>query len=107
TTDTGTGASGIRSWEKTQHKALASAVLTGGKSPGWVNTGIKLVANAILGYIGMIFLNPGLALGLFDDQVEDVILAFGRADLARLRSKMGRDAYGEYWESSGQNGFSP
>ncbi|GAA4809656.1 hypothetical protein [Tomitella cavernea] len=107
TTATGTGQSGIVKWRKTQHKAIASAILTGGKSPGWVNTGVKLIANAILGYIGMIFLNPGLALGIFDEQIEDVILAFARADLTNLRDEMGRDAYGEYWESSGQNGFSP
>jgi len=40
-----------------------------------VAVGLKLLVNAALGYIGAIFGNPGLALGIFDSQVEDVVLA--------------------------------
>lgn len=103
-----TGRTGIRSWESTVHKALAGAVVTGGHSPDWVNAGLKLLANAILGYIGAIFGNPGLALGIFDSQIEDVVLAFHRVANPIRQAKMGirGPGYGEYWESTGGTGFS-
>lgn len=101
-----TGLSGISEWQATVHKALAGAIVTGGHSPDWVNAGMKLLANAILGYIGLIFGNPGLTLGIFDSQVEDVVLAFHRVPNPLRMAKMGRNAYGEYWESSGGTGFS-
>lgn len=102
----GSGAVGVRSMKRRVHKALGSAILTGGKSPGWVNSGIKMLVNAALGWIGMIFLNPGLTLGLLDDQVENVILAFARWGFDDRGEKMGRDRYGEVWEPSGGTGFS-
>ncbi|MDZ4234912.1 MAG: hypothetical protein U1C73_14415 [Dietzia sp.] len=102
----GSGAVGVRSMNRRVHKALGSAILTGGKSPGWVNTGIKMLVNAALGWIGMIFLTPGLTLGLLDDQVEDVILAFARWNFTDRGEKMGRDRYGDVWEPSGGTGFS-
>lgn len=102
----GSGQVGVKSWKRTVHKALGAAILTGGKSPGWVNTGIKTLVNAALGWIGMIFLNPGLTLGLLDDQVEDVVLAFWRHQFGDRAEAMGRDRYGEVWETSGSTGFS-
>lgn len=102
----GSGQVGVKSWKRTVHKALGSAILTGGKSPGWVNSGIKMLVNAALGWIGMIFLNPGLTLGVLDDQVEDVVLAFWRHRFGKRQDTMGRDAYGEVWETSGSTGFS-
>ncbi|WP_282775865.1 hypothetical protein [Nocardia sp. CC201C] len=103
-----TGVSGIGQWQATVHKALAAAIVTGGHSPDWVNTGLKLLANAILGYIGAIFGNPGLTLGIFDSQLEDVVLAFHRVGNPIRFAQMGirGPAYGEYWESTGGTGFS-
>lgn len=103
-----TGLSGIGEWQATVHKALAGAIVTGGHSPDWVNTGLKLLANGILGYIGAIFGNPGLTLGILDSQVEDVVLAFHRVGNPVRFSAMGirGPAYGEYWESSGGTGAS-
>jgi hypothetical protein len=103
-----TGVSGISEWQATVHKALAGAIVTGGHSPDWVNTGLKLLANAILGYIGAIFGNPGLTLGIFDSQLEDVVLAFHRVGNPIRFSQMGirGPAYGEYWESTGGTGAS-
>ncbi|MGY4103408.1 Gp37-like protein [Nocardia sp. R16R-3T] len=103
-----TGLSGIGEWQATVHKALAGAIVTGGHSPDWVNTGLKLLANAILGYIGAIFGNPGLTLGILDSQVEDVVLAFHRVGNPIRFAQMGirGPAYGEYWESSGGTGAS-
>lgn len=100
----GTGTSGITSWERTVHKALAKAIITGGKSPGWVNTGMKLIANAILGYIGLLFGNPGLTLGLLDEQVENVVLAWARSENRSRSRGMGSDPYLEHYEAA-DNGF--
>ena len=101
----GSGQVGVKSWRRTVHKALGDTILTGGKSPGWLNSGIKMLVNAALGWIGMIFLNPGLTLGILDDQVEDVVLAFARWPFLD-RGVAGRDRYGEVWETSGATGFS-
>lgn len=101
-----TGLSGISSWKMTIHKPLAGSVVTGGRSPSWVNSGIKLLLNAVLGYLGMLFGNPGLALGIFDKQVEDVVLAFHKTAHNVRQGKMGRNQYGEHWENTGGTGFS-
>lgn len=101
-----TGLSGISSWEMNIHKALAGAIITGGKSPGWVNSGIKLILNAVLGYLGLIFGNPALGIGIFEKYVEDVILAFHRVGLSNRQALMGRGQYGEHWEPVSGTGFS-
>lgn len=87
-------------------KPKAYQVVHGGKSPGWVNSSIKLGMNALLGYLGAIIGNPGLALGIFDKQVEDVVLAFGAGKSDRRREAMGRRPYHEHWQAGGDVGFS-
>ncbi|GGG03878.1 hypothetical protein GCM10007304_17530 [Rhodococcoides trifolii] len=103
-----TGATGISSWERHRIKSNASIVITGGHSPDWVNTGLKLLVNGILGYIGAMFGNPGLTLGIFDSQIEDVVLAFHRVGNPIKQAKMGLRGppLGEVFESSGGTGFS-
>lgn len=87
-------------------KPKAYQVVHGGKSPGWVNSSIKLGMNALLGYLGAMIGNPGLALGVFDKQVEDVVLAFGAGKSDRRRDAMGRRPYHEHWQAGGEVGFS-
>lgn len=101
-----TGLTGIQAYEMTIHKCLAGSVVTGGKSPQWVNAGIKLLLNGVLGYLGMLFGNPGLALGIFDSQVEDVVLAFHKVSNPIRQAEMGSNAYGEHWENDQGTGFS-
>lgn len=101
-----TGLTGIQTWDMTIHKALASTVVTGGKSPQWVNGAIKLLLNGVLGYLGMLFGNPALALGIFDSQVEDVFLAFHRVENLQRQARMGYNNYGEHWENDQGTGFS-
>lgn len=103
------GISGVQSVKMTRHKATASSIVTGGHSPDWVNAGIKLLMNAALGYLGQLIGNPALGLGIFEGQVEDVILAFHRVPNPIRMEKMGiwGPAYGEYFETSGSKGFSP
>lgn len=103
-----TGKTGISSWRRATRKATAGVIVTGGHSPDWVNTGLKLLVNAVLGYIGLIFGNPGLALGVFDSQIEDVVLAFHRVANPIRQSNMGirGPGFGEHFESTGGTGFS-
>ena len=103
-----TGKTGISTWRRVTRKLTATAIVTGGHSPDWVNTGLKLLVNAALGYIGAIFGNPGLALGIFDSQVEDVVLAFHRVANPIWQAKAGirGPAFGERFESTGGTGFS-
>lgn len=95
----------ISSSEMTIHKAMAYAMVTGGKSPQWVNSAAKLAANAALGYLGAAIGNPGLALGVFDFLVEDVLLAFHRISNTLLKEKMGPDADPEAWVQGPGVGF--
>lgn len=81
----------------TLHKALAYAMVTGGKSPQWVNSLAKLAANAALGWLGTLVGNSGLALGVFDFLVEDTILAFHRIPNPVRAQMMGPDAHWEHW----------
>jgi len=93
------------STEMTIHKVMAYAMVTGGRSPQWVNSAAKLAANAALGYLGMAIGNPGLALGVFDFLVEDVLLAFHRASNVWLKEEVGPDAYFEAWVQGPGVGF--
>lgn len=103
-----TGRSGIGEWQWTVHKALAGAIVTGGHSPDWVNAGLKLIANAILGYIGAMFGNAGLGLGILDSVIEDVVLAFHRMANPIRQNRMGirGPGWGEEWEPTGGTGAS-
>jgi hypothetical protein len=102
------GKSGISSWRRTTHKATAGAIVTGGHSPDYINSGLKLLVNAVLGYIGAIFANPALGIGIFDSQITDVVLAFHRVTNPRKIAAMGirGPSFGEHWEASGGTGFS-
>ncbi|MFF1531494.1 hypothetical protein, partial [Cellulomonas sp. NPDC058312] len=58
------------------HKPMASRATVGGKSPGWVNKAAVAASNALLGYLGLAIGIPGLAIGIFEDEVKDVAMAF-------------------------------
>ncbi|HEY9314642.1 hypothetical protein [Williamsia sp.] len=95
----------VSSSTMTIHKALAYAMVSGGKSPQWVNSVAKLAANAALGYLGAAIGNSGLALGVFDFLLEDTILAFHRMPNLPRKAKMGPDAYWEHWVQGPGVGF--
>ncbi|MGC5027469.1 hypothetical protein ACLQ3K_22195 [Tsukamurella sp. DT100] len=102
------GISGVKSKATTIHKASASAVVTGGKSPQWVNSGLKLLLNATLGYLGQVIGNPNIFVDIVYPQVEDVILAFDRIPNPFRQTRMGLNGppFGEVWEATGGTGFS-
>ncbi|UVF61657.1 minor tail protein [Gordonia phage APunk] len=101
------GQGSVENYRAITNKATASSIVTGGKSPDWVNSGIKLLLNAALGYLGMLIGNPALGLGIFEGQVTDVVLAFHRIPNPVRIQKMGEwgPPFGEYWESTGSNGM--
>ncbi|QKY78483.1 minor tail protein [Gordonia phage Tardus] len=101
------GQGSVENYRAITNKATASSIVTGGKSPDWVNAGVKLLLNAALGYLGMLIGNPALGLGIFEGQVTDVILAFHRIPNPVRVQKMGEwgPPFGEYWESTGSNGM--
>ncbi|MEV0294535.1 phage tail protein [Nocardia sp. NPDC050710] len=60
--------SGIGPSEVALHKPLATDVIIGGRSPGWVNAGIELAIKGLLSLIGLDWLYRG--------QLDDVFLAW-------------------------------
>lgn len=102
------GISALQRWKMRRYKATGSSIVTGGHSPDYINAGLKLLLNGVLGYLGQLIGNPGLALGIFDSQVEDVVLAFHRVHNPARAAKMGLRGppFGEVWESTGGTGFS-
>lgn len=59
-----------------KYKPRASRATVGGKSPGWVNKAAVAASNALLGYLGLAIGIPGLAIGIFEDEVTNIIMAF-------------------------------
>ncbi|NKU21754.1 hypothetical protein GS907_24650 [Rhodococcus hoagii] len=62
--------------ESITHKPMASRATVGGKSPNWVNKAAVAASNALLGMLGMAIGLPGLAIGIFEDEVKNVAMAF-------------------------------
>lgn len=102
------GISAIESRMTTIRKATASAILTGGRSPQWVNSGIKLLLNATLGYVGQLIGNPNIFVDLVYPQLENVFLAYDRVPNPLRQQRMGVQGppFGELWSASGGTGFS-
>lgn len=98
------GFSGVPGAGMEIQKPRAWQITHGGKSPGWVNSGIKLGVNSALGNIGRLIGLPGLS-GSLDHQIEDVVLAFAVGRSERRRRATGRFAPPETFIASG-NGFS-
>lgn len=67
--------SGIGSAEIALHKPIATRVIVGGRSPGWMNAGIEIVMKNALAWLGLLIGLPGLD-SLYQGQLDDVFLAF-------------------------------
>ncbi|OZE35599.1 MULTISPECIES: hypothetical protein [unclassified Rhodococcus (in: high G+C Gram-positive bacteria)] len=90
--------------EEVTHIPLATRATVGGKSPDWLNQAIVTGANLLLGVIssaaGSVIPGfPVLQLGIFEDQVKDVVMAFHSQEDLRLAREAGpwrfREAFGE------------
>lgn len=90
--------------EEVTHIPLATRATVGGKSPEWLNQAIVTGANLLLGVISSAASSiipgfPALSLGIFEDQVKDVVMAFHSQEDLRLAREAGpwrfREAFGE------------
>lgn len=76
----------VRTSKIGKHKPMASRATVGGHSPEWVNKLAVAASNALLGLLGMAIGLPGLGIGILEDEVKDVALAFHTwEDQARAR----------------------
>jgi hypothetical protein len=101
-----TGLSGIQTWEMDIHKPLAVTIVTGGKSPGWVNDAVNVLANTVIGYLGALLFNASIGAGLLDSTIDDVILAFAAVTDPFRVAAMGTNCYGEHWAQSTDTAYS-
>ncbi|OZF09809.1 hypothetical protein CH300_00060 [Rhodococcus sp. 15-1154-1] len=90
--------------EEVTHIPFATRATVGGKSPDWLNQAIVTGANLLLGVISSAASSiipgfPVLQLGIFEDQVKDVVMAFHSQEDLRLAREAGpwrfREAFGE------------
>lgn len=77
--------SGIGPSEVAIHKPLATDIIVGGRSPGWVNAGIEIAIKNLLSWLGLLIGMPGLD-SLYQGQLDDVFLAwFVYRDMERVQ----------------------
>ncbi|WP_327143086.1 Gp37-like protein [Nocardia sp. NBC_01327] len=89
--------SGIGASEVALHKPLATDVIIGGRSPGWVNAGIEVVIKGLLSLIGLDWLYRG--------QLNDVFLAWMvYRDMARV-DRAGPYAFRELYITGSDKAF--
>ncbi|WP_228565896.1 phage tail protein [Nocardia sp. SYP-A9097] len=89
--------SGIGASEIALHKPLATDVIIGGRSPGWVNAGIEVVIKGLLSLIGLDWLYRG--------QLNDVFLAWMvYRDMARV-DRAGPYAFRELYITGSDKAF--
>lgn len=103
--------SGIEESHVVAHHPLAYTVIGGGQSPTWVNKGIDLILEALLGMIiaAAAALTMGAAAAaigmipstLLDGVFDNIILAFQEIEDAARRKNLGKFGYPEYFTSTG------
>lgn len=96
--------SGLGASDVSIHKPLATHVLVGGRSPGWVNAAISFAIKNVLAWIGLLIGVPGLD-ALYMGQLDDVFLAFAEyVDLNRLE-RAGPFAFAEHFVTGSDKAF--
>lgn len=106
--------SGIISSEHTIHKAQARTIMTGGKSPGWVNQTQTFLIRYALSQLAQV-INYGLGAyeqpgvegldNLYQGQLDDTLLAWMRWTDPRRALNMGAYAYQEHFEQGAGTGW--
>lgn len=96
--------SGLIASRKTIHKSQGYIVYTGGRSPEWVNQGIRLAITTALAWIGFAMAIPGLD-NLYTGQFDNVVLAFARVEDRNRGRQAGRFAKRDVWSGDAETGF--
>ncbi|MGW5316716.1 Gp37-like protein [Nocardia thailandica] len=96
--------SGIGPSEVALHKPLATHIVVGGKSPGWVNAGIEIAMKNLLSWIGLLIGIPGLD-SLYQGQLDDVFLAWMEYQNAERTQKAGPFAFRDHVVTNSSKAF--
>ncbi|MFC4124941.1 Gp37-like protein [Nocardia rhizosphaerae] len=96
--------SGIGASEVAVHKPLATSVIVGGKSPGWVNAGIEIAMKNLLSWVGLLIGIPGLD-SLYQGQLDDVFLAWMSYSNAERTREAGPFAFKEHVVANSTKAF--
>lgn len=96
--------SGLGASDLSIHKPLATHVLVGGKSPGWVNASISFAIKNVLAWIGLLIGVPGLD-ALYMGQLDDVFLAFAEYTDQNRISRAGPFAFYEHFVTGSDKAF--
>lgn len=96
--------SGLGASDISIHKPLATHVIVGGKSPGWVNASISFAIKNALAWLGLLIGLPGLD-ALYMGQLDDVFLAFAEyVDQGRVQ-RAGPYAFREHCVTNSAKAF--
>lgn len=96
--------SGIGASDISIHKPIATHILVGGRSPGWVNAAISFAIKNALAWLGLLIGVPGLD-ALYMGQLDDVFLAFAEyVDLGRVQ-KAGPYAFRDHFVTGSDKAF--
>lgn len=96
--------SSIGASEIALHKPLATSVIVGGKSPGWVNAGIEIAMKNLLSWIGLLIGIPGLD-SLYQGQLDDVFLAWFAYENSERTREAGPFAFKEHVVTNSSKAF--
>ncbi len=97
--------SGISESHITAHHPLAYRVITGGKSPDWVNKGIDLMLEWMLSELLAVLGASGIASTLLDGLLDNVFLAYQQIEDEPRRIKLGRFGYPDYFAQGGSSAY--
>uniref|UniRef100_UPI003F4926AA Gp37-like protein n=1 Tax=Nocardia suismassiliense TaxID=2077092 RepID=UPI003F4926AA len=96
--------SGIGPSEVALHKPLATDIIVGGRSPGWVNAGIEIAIKNLLSWLGLLIGVPGLD-SLYQGQLDDVFLAWMVYRNAERVERAGPFAFREFRVTGSDKAF--
>lgn len=96
--------SGLGASDVSVHKPLATHILVGGRSPGWVNAAIEIAIKNVLAWIGLLIGVPGLD-ALYMGQLDDVFLAFAEYVDGNRIQQGGPYAFQEHFVTGSDKAF--
>ncbi|MEV6449646.1 hypothetical protein [Amycolatopsis sp. NPDC051716] len=97
--------SGIKESHVVAHHPLAYRVLTGGKSPDWVNKGIDLMLEWMLSMLLAAFGASGIAPTLLDGLLDNVFLAYQQIEDELRRIRLDKFGYPDYFAQAGSAAY--
>lgn len=97
--------SGITESHIVAHHPLAYRVLTGGKSPEWVNKGIDLLLELALSELLAAFGASGISSGLLDGVFDNTVLAYMQLEDDLRRIRLGKFGRPEFFAQAGSAAY--